>query len=401
MKKTALLLIFCMAVTGLTACYDIREISYTVAAIALGIDKGENMKYRVSFHIEKSGNNEEDEESEKSSEAESDLIIIEAPTVSSAYERVNDLTSVDVSIDNLKMVILSEDICKEGIYDIISELMCDMNLKNNAYVVSSRGDAKDIMDKINPEEEEYLSIFYQRILFNRYKSETKYFLIEEIYFDMLENPGKDIVLPLANQRGDEADGEEKNTENSLNLGYVPKQEKHEIEFSGGTAFKDGVFIGYLTENDMTAAALLDGTLKTRKVSVEYPENSGKYAVIELKQHKKPHYVTEINDGRIDESVTLKLIVTYQFIDESVSYDEFNPKFSKYLKSEINKMCEAYIKKSIYGYETDILSLGKRLRSSFLLNRDFENFNYKEKMKSGAYSVSTKLDMKSGGRFVFR
>ncbi len=407
MKKIKMLFLAAVMLLNLTGCYDVKEISYTVAAVAIGIDKGENMKYSVSFHIEKAddsgGGEEEEQDSGKSGgkKKSSDIITIEAPTVSSAYERANDLTSVNISIENLKMIILSEDICRDGIFDVISELMCDMNLKSNAYVATVEGKAKDILEEIDPEEEEYLSVFYQRILFKRYDVKTNYFCIEEVYFNMLSHPGQDIMLPKANYRGKEASEEEKSKESSLNIGYIPKQEKHTMEFSGGMAFRDGRLSFYLDENDMTAAALMYGDFKSRKISLEYPKDSGKYVVIELKQQKEPEKSIKVEDGVIKESIKLSLSGTYQFVDENVTFGEFNLKFGEYLKEEINKMCSDFIKKSVFVYDTDIISTGKILRTQFKTNSEFNEFNYRDKMKNGIYKVSTELDMRSGGRFIFR
>lgn len=405
MKKINVLFLLSVMLFNLTGCYDVKEISYTVAAVAIGIDKGENMKYGVSFHIEKaddSGGGDEDSDSKSNDKKKSsDIITIEAPTVSSAYERANDLTSVNISIENLKMIILSEDICKDGIFDVISELMCDINLKNNAYVATVEGKAKDILEEMDPEEEEYLSVFYQRILFKRYDTKTNYFCLEEVYFNLLSHPGQDIMLPKANYRGKEASEEEKSKESSLNIGYIPKQEKHTMEFSGGMAFRDGKLAFYLDENDMTAAALIYGDFKSRKISLEYPPGSGKYVVIDLKQQKKPKKSIKIEDGVIKESINLSLSGAYQFVDENVTFGEFNLKFSDYLKEEINKMCTDFIRKSVFQYNTDIISTGKILRTQFKTNSEFNDFNYRDKMKNGVYQVTAELEMRSGGRFIFK
>lgn len=381
--------------TSLSGCYDVEEISYTVAAIALGIDKGENSKYRVSFHIEKAGSNEEEGEGEGKGEKKSGLITVEAPTVSSAYERVNDLSSVHVSIDNLKMVILSEDISREGIYPVISELMCDMNLKNNAYVAVTDSEAESVMEKIVPEDEEYLSIFYQRILYNRYKSETKYFLIEELYFNMLSDPGQDVMLPMAKVK------KETVPPGHLKSGILPEDGVYEVEFSGGAAFSDDRLAGYLSDDDMMAAALIYGDYKTEKISVEYPKDSGRYVITELSQQKKPFRRTEIRNGKVYDDTVLYLIATYQFADENENFGEFNPDFEKYLKDEIEKICSDFVNKTVHVYGTDTLSVGKRLKKAFLKNRDFEEFYSREKIQEGIYGTKVRLNVKSGGRFVFR
>ena len=52
MKKFILgVLIAAIILVSTGGYYDAREIAHTVSVIALGIDKGENMPYRVSFQI--------------------------------------------------------------------------------------------------------------------------------------------------------------------------------------------------------------------------------------------------------------------------------------------------------------------------------------------------------------
>lgn len=397
MKKILAPVLAVLMLFNLSGCYDVEEISYTVAAIAVGIDKGENSKYRVSFHIEKAGSNEgEEEDSEGNKEnKKGGLITVEAPTVSSAYEMVNDLSSVHVSIDNLKMVLLSAQISKDGIYPVISELMCDMNLKNNAYVAVTDEDADTVMENIVPEDEEYLSAFYQRILYNRYKAETKYFLIEEVYFNMLSFPGQDIMLPLARLKKANV------PQSRLRSGILPESENYEVEFSGGAAFSCGKLAGFFSDDDMMAASMMYGDFKTEKVSFEYPKGSGKFVIVQLAQQKKPEKRTEIKEGRVYDDTVIYLSATYQFADEGESFGEFTPGFEKYLKNEIGTLCDEFIKRSVYSYGADTLSVGKRLKKCFLTNGEFAAFYKKEKVLSAEINVDVRLDIKSGGRFVFK
>lgn len=393
MKKIYALLLTATVLINLTGCYDVEEISYTVAAIALGIDKGENMQYSVSFQIEKSGSNTEENEEEKK---QIELITVEAPTVSAAYERANDMSSVHISIDNLKMVLLSEELCREGIRRIVSELMCDMNLKNNAAMAVTATTAEEMLEKIAPEDEEYISSFYQRVLFNKYKITTDFFLIEEVYFNLLSETGQDIMLPMVNYRGASGANEEK-----IKIGAMHKEEGFETEFFGGALFRDGVMNGYLSELDMMAAALIYGDFKSQKVSVEYPEGSGEYVVIELKQQRPPSIETKTENGNISENIKLKLTATYQYVGESKSYGEFNLRFTEYLKNEINALCMNLIEKTVKKEGADVISVGKRLRKCFWNNKSLEEFNYKNKISDGNYEVFVFLDMKNGGRFVFK
>lgn len=391
-------LIAAAMILSLTGCYDIKEISYTVAAIAIGIDKGEKSNYSVSFQIEKSGTNSSDGEGEDEKK-KSELITVEAPTVSAAYERANDMSSVHLSIDNLKMVLLSEEICREGIERVTAELMCDMNLKNNAAMAVTLTRADEMLGKIAPEDEEYISAFYQRVLYNKYNITTDYFLIEEVYFNLLSKTGQDIMLPVVTYRGFDETAE--TGESSVNLGSMRKEKGFETEFFGGALIKDGVMEGVLTEHDMLAASLIYGDLKAQKISVEYPRGTGNYVVLELKQQKKPKFSLNIKNGKVDEDITVFLAATYQFAGKEEKFSDFNPEFTENLREELEKICTDFIEETVKGCGADVISTGKRLKRCFMTNDEFDAFNYEEKLKDSSFDVTVLLDMRSGGRFIFK
>ncbi len=399
MKRLIAILLLIFLVFSFTSCYDIKEISYKVAAVALGIDKGENMKYRVSFHIEKTENEGENSQSKDTSkeDGEKGVVSAEAQTIAGALRRVNEVTATEISVENLKMVILSEDICKENIFDPIKEMMYDTDIKNNAYVIVSKGKAEDILKSIKPEEEEYLSIFYQRILYNLYKTNIKYFLMEEVYFNILSYPGQDIILPLASKIAEEKTEDKSQEKTPITTGAMIKSDSGKVDFSGGAAFKEDRLFKFLSEKEMAVISLLYGYFKERKISIEYPENSGNYTVVEVRQESKPSYKTYIEDKNIKEDIFISLKGHCVFT-ENDDIDIFHKEFIPYFKYELEELCEKVIKEIVIN-KVDLISTGKRLRKCFYTNEDYRNYDYMNHLEKGSYNVVVELDIKSGGRMA--
>lgn len=407
MKRILALAIIILSLLGLTACQDAKEVSYTMAVIAIGIDEGESSKYKISFAMEKgnsgeSGGESGGKESEKE-EKNGDIITVEAPTIPAAVETANDLVSLDITIENVEMVLLSEALCKKGIYDTIYELVTATDLKNNSYVVAIKGKTKDVIENIKPESEEYASNFYSKVLFNHYAKNARFFLLSEVYFNMVSESGQDIILPLASKQEKETEGENeyKDDINSfLVAGKVPKSSKHNVVFMGGAVFKDEKLTGYIDESDIVATSMIYGDYKPRQISIEYPKNSKRYVVVNLRQRFLPRYIESVEDGRIKEHVIIDLVGDYEVIYPYEGYLRFDREFTMFMKNEIEKKCEQIYYAASRELDADILSVGKRIRKCFLTNEAYKNFNYREKLKTGEYKVEVRLDMRRAGRLTF-
>lgn len=394
-------MLFCILLT-FTGCLDIREIGHTISAIAMAVDRGDTLRYHVTFQIEKTGSGAYGESETESGAGNDDLLCVEAPTLSAAYDRAEQMMSVTVSIENLKMVILSEDICRDGILEPITELSGSTLLKNNAFVVAAKGRADEVIAAVDPEEEEYLSMYYEEILFHQYQADTRFFLLETLYFNMMSDPGEDIILPLCVCRKEEdtPKGYHDDLDSTLIAGMIPKQSNHMAEFLGGAAFRDGKLCGFLSESEMLADSLLFGDFKTREISMEYPEGSGEYVVITMHQSTKPLRSVRIENGIIKENFTINLRGDYQFARRNESYVEFDEAFTKELAKRIEKMCETYLYRASRELNADLATTGKSVRRCFLTKEQFEKFYNREKLKTAIYHVTVNPDIHRAGRFIF-
>ncbi len=382
--------------------YDAREIAHTVTVIAMGIDKGETMPYRVTFQIERTGTGEgaasgENSGNETEKEKSKDVLIVEAPTILSAFARANSINSVDLSMNNVKMVIISSEVAENGIKDAVCEIASATEFKNNAYLALSLKKAEDILKNVSPEDEEYLSVYYEEIIHRHYKEATRFFLLSESYFD-LESKGGDFVLPLVSKR--EEDGFENyfkdDTKSNLIAGMIPKESKHKVEFLGGAVLSEGKLKGYLTESEMLALSFAGGFFAPRDISVEYPGDSESFVIIKLSQNENSKIKTfpgEYTKAKIE----ITLSGNYEFIPEA-DYKSFDKGFTLYLEKEIGKSVRSVIKKCIEQYDSDVLGLIDHAKIHFVKNADMERsgIELKDILINPAVTIKTERN----GRFTF-
>ena len=403
MKKIVLIIfVISVILVSTGGYYDAKEIAHTVSVIAVGIDKGENMPYRVSFQIERTGTGEGENGEEKNDinkEKSRDVLVVEAPTVLSAFSRANSVNSVDLSLNNVKMVIFSSELSKEGIYKSVSELSSATEFKNNSYLAVSVGRAEDILKNVSPEDEEYISVYYEQIILRHYQASTRFFLLSETYFNMLSDGGE-FLLPLVAKR--EEDGFENSFEDDIKsdlvAGLIPKESKHKVEFLGGAVFSDGKLMGYLTESEMLALSFAGGFFAPRDISVEYPENSGEYVILRLKQQNKSKIKTEAEDI-LSAKIEVELSGNFEFMPQG-KYDSFRTDFSRFLEKEIEKDIENVINKCLKEYSSDVLGIGNYGKIHFMTNKKLKEYNFNEKAKNMEIKVKVRLETERNGRFTF-
>ena len=387
--------------------YDAKEISETVSVVAMAIDKGENMPLRVSFHIESASGKEEKTEAKESEDQgktdkkSKDVVTIEAPTILSAYARANSVNSLDLNIDNVKMVIFSKELSEEGLFTTVKELASSTEFKNNSYLTVSKGKAEDVLNNVSPEDEEYLSVYYEKIIFRHFRSATRNFLLSETYFSMIQEDGGDFMLPLVSVR--ENDGFENSYKDDVNsnltAGMIPKESKHKIEFLGGAVFSKGKLKGYLTESEMLSAGFIMSFFATRDISVEYPQKSGKFVSLNLEELYESKFDIKTEEN-MKTKVKLYLKGTYEFITEG-DFNTLEKDFPEYLKETIKKDAEEVLKKCIFVYDADIFGIKKEAKKEFLTKKKMDEYKLFEKIKTGEFTVEVNLEMAENGRFSER
>lgn len=379
--------------------YDAREIAHTVSVIAIGVDKGENLPYRVSFQIERTedGKSEEEGENDKKNR---DVISVEAPTVLSAFSRANSINSVDLSVSNVKMIIFSDEIGREKMADTISEIASATEFKNNSYLAVSLGGAEDILKNVSPEDEEYISVYYEQIVLRHYKSATPYFLLSETYFDIISEDGGDFVLPAVSKR--EKDGFENSftddTKSNLIAGMIPKESKHKVEFLGGAVFSGGKLMGYLTESEMLALSFSGSFFAPRDISVNYPEGSDNYITLRLKQPHNSKIRVKTGES-LEAEIEIGLSTSYEYMG-SGEYKKLSSEFKAYLEKALSKAIIDVINKCMREYSSDVLGLKSYARVHFMTNKEMEEYNLSEKIKSAEITCRVKIKTERNGRFTF-
>lgn len=167
-KSFTVLLAFIMSFS-VTGCFDKREIDDLVNPIAIGFDKGSNHSVRMTLQIAiptkvagggEGGGGGGGEESVS-------YTTVEAPSIYSGLNMINSYVSKQLNMSQIKVLVFSEELAREGIEKYINALMRGREFRPHSYVIVARGTgnaAERYLRAVEPELESNPAKYYEMLL---------------------------------------------------------------------------------------------------------------------------------------------------------------------------------------------------------------------------------------------
>ena len=153
MSKNLIYIIFFLVlliffIYGFSVSYTSHNISNLAYVLALGIDKGENAKLKISAQFAKNTISSENGSSDSSSN--NILTACEADSIFSALNILNSYIGKEINLAHCSVIIFSEEIAKEGLYNEVYSIANNEEIRPSANFVISNCSAYDYLNNINP-----------------------------------------------------------------------------------------------------------------------------------------------------------------------------------------------------------------------------------------------------------
>lgn len=156
---------------------DIDSLSY---AMAIAIDVGTTAKYKISLQLstiessaseaamsssqdQSSGGSGSSSESSGSGSGSSSQYLtstVETDSLENAFNLASTLVNKDIDLSNCKVLVISEDIARQGIGDIINSLINKIEVKTDCNLIVSRIAPNEFEQGKEPKLEKMLTKFY-------------------------------------------------------------------------------------------------------------------------------------------------------------------------------------------------------------------------------------------------
>lgn len=430
-----LFIVFITFIAGFSDSYISRRIDHLAYVLVLGIDKGEKAKLKISAQFINVSSSSSGASSDSSQIV---LTSCEANSIFSGLNLLNSYIGKEINLAHCSVVVFSEEIAKEGISSEIYSLINNEEIRSSANIVVTNCKAYDYINNSKPNLENLTSKYFDT--FDITSKLTGYFSNITLgdFFNNLSESNSDPIAVLGGLNSTARSEENKSSSNSseesssssnsgnsdningetsnsnLSSQDVEEQEKQEIETNqdnlvagkssivggrgtenlGLAIFSGDKYIGELTVWESICHSLITNSIDTCIISVEDPLVENKQLEIQLSPNKKSKITSNIENGAININIELNLIANIISLNSNINYEDTDTinKISAATQNRLNDELNKYFDKTARKYNVDIDKYYLSILKYFPYQKNFDDFNYKEKLKNANFNCNTNVNI---------
>jgi spore germination protein KC len=383
-KRNAFLLAFVVfLLMFVTGCWSRRELNDLAIVGAIGIDKVGG-KYEVSVQV--TDPSEVSSKRPGSGRLPSVMYHARGKTVSEAVRRMATVTPRQLYFSHIRMLILGEQLAKEGIRDTLDFMSRYYEFRTDFYVAVSKGTtAREILGSLTPLEKLPANKMYKSLeISDKTWAPTVPTHLDDLLSDLISE-GKHPVLSTIQIKGDHVQGASKK-----NLEKIDSPAN--LQYTGIAVFKKDKLLGWLNEEESKGYSYIKDKVEGTVGIVTCPEGGQiSFEVIRSKTETKGR----VKDGhpKIDILIRIEQNVLDVECNVDLSKTETIADLDKRANQKIEKFIKHTIEKVQNKYKVDIFGFGEAIHRA--------NPKAWEKMKedwdqyfTDDLQVSVKVDIKT-------
>ena len=404
------LFIICFLLCG---CVRINEVDSKSFVTAIGFDKGENYNLRFTFVF--TSPSKETAENGKNND---ETIVVEAPSLYSAIEQINNFKSQIIVLTHTQTLIFSEELAKEGLSEHIYSLVRSNYFRPNTYLCVTDKSSMEFLEKINPVQTYHLEKYFQ-LLFNKMTSGKKGDLyLYDSYFG-LHRAGKASVLPYCaikdvtitepEENESETDNEgpsesetipdkfAANTDDfAINLiaGRTISKSKHTAEVQGIAALKNGQMTALLGRNEALCLQMITNGMPDTYLTLSDPNNPDRMITCYVALSENSRITTKC--GVVPEiSLRINLEGDFTEVGTDAFYIQHPQLFEEYVEAKIKECIERFLVK-LKELNCDICAFSESAKTNFLTVDEWEKYDWDKKFPSAQFNVDVNFTIRTYG-----
>jgi spore germination protein KC len=340
----------------LSGCWNQQELTDLAFVMGIGIDKGsEDYKYKITFQIVIPGNVSAGHEGGGGGGGGIPIVIIqsEGDTLTEAARKATKSISRRLYYAHSNLVVVSEDLAKEGFFDTLDALERDPEFRTTSQIIIARNStAEDILTTLtNIDKLPVEKITKGLESTERRLGENIQVTIDDLISGIVSK-GKEPLITGYRVYGKKEKGK---TNENLETTDPPAR----LDVDGMAVIKDGKLVGWLdNENARGAVWVLD---KVESTGINIDWNGKKNAVNMIPIRSKTSVSAEVKNG--------KPLITV-FIEEEGSLSEVNTaldimdeevimKLEKKVEEKIKMQVESAIKEA-QKQKSDVFGFGEKV-----------------------------------------
>lgn len=394
MIKKVLLIVLCILPICLTACYDKEEIDNITYVIALGLDRGEGSKLKITMQYFTINEKSEGE----SANEDTASITLEASSIMEGINLVNNSVDKKLSFSHAKLIVISERLAREGnLISILKPLENSKEFRPNVYMAVSKDEASKYLKAIESLKKSNIAKYYKSI-FSSYKYSGYYFTAtkDDFYYKMCDNDVSAVVPYVAINKSKEDLDKSNNTFVAGDMKEEGRETK--IQIMGSAIFNNDKMVGILTGKESMHLLMVIGEFKKALYTVKDPLEKDKIINIGLRAHERPRIRVKIQNGKPHVCIDIKLNGEYLYFESNVDYNEKNKNaiLVNYVENSISKEIQNLLEKTSKKWGSDICLFSKYARKKFSTWQEWKKYKWNEKYKNTQFDVNVHMNVQMIG-----
>ena len=343
MKKLILLIPMLFLMTG---CWNYRELNELAITTSLAIDITDEGDYKVSLLIANGKNMQTNNR-----EGQSQTVVYSGvgETISRAFKEISLQIPKIPYIGHLEVVVVSEDVAKEGMRNILDYLLRNPESVKRFYLILAKDDdAEEVIKVLSP-----LETFPGQSISNNIELSERHEAISTsvTYSKFVENllkKGKDPILPTLTIKGKAEKGSQDKILESADI-------KTRVKLDTIAIFKDDKLMGYADKTESRGINII--TNQIEEMIVQYECDDGGYIVTDL-TNMNTTLTPHLKNNK--PSVTINVMANGAIREVTCDKDIRKENVIKEIEKETKKKVKSKLKKAIEiskEYEADIFGIG--------------------------------------------
>ncbi len=393
-----IIIIFCSI--SLSGCYSAQGLETLAYAVAIGIDKGDNDKLKLSFQFAILGNSSSSGGGSSQSQ-ESTVTSVDCASIDSGISLVDNYISKKVNLSHCKAIIISEELAYEGVSEYIFTLVNDLEMRPDCNIIISRCDASDYLENSKPTLESVSARYYELTLnSSEYTGFTEDVTLSDFYSDMLSTTTQPHAIlggiNTSSENSSNNDIAPYDLQGSYKAGETPIKSETVLENMGLAVFNHDRLVGELNGMESLCHLLIVNKFKSATISIPSPFNSEAIINLYLTTPKDTESSVELINGT--PYITCNVFVTGNItsLDENLDYStEENLKLIEdYTNSYLEQNILSYLYKTSKEYKCDIANFGRHVIGNYLTWNDWIESDWLYNYQNSFFSVNVNSNIRN-------
>ncbi|EMS73317.1 Ger(x)C family spore germination protein [Ruminiclostridium cellobioparum] len=412
MRRILALILILSCLPALTACYDALEVDDWAYVYTMGVDKGISNKLRITVQLptmKSSGGGIEGGGQSSTGSENKDFVVIslDCPTFYTGVNMINSSLSRKINYSHSKYFVVSEDIAKEGMGNLMSAFVRDRQIRRTMHMIVVKGKTSDFIKEINPVLGTALSKTQEGMM--NMEKVNGFFDDNDLgsFIDDIKSHKIQPVSVLAaindfsNYKKEGQPTDEIKSAGDYYAGELPRNDGNKTEYLGTAIFNAGKMVGEFNGDETRALLMIKGEYETGSYVIHDPYNSKLLDTIIVSQQKKPDIKIDFKkEGKPDIEVKVFLEGEIQALQSTVNYEsmEYKPilenKVEAFLKEQIDKS----ISKAL-ALNSDVFGFGEKASMKFSTIQDWEEYKWLEKFKDSSVKTEVQFVIRRTGTLI--